>query len=289
VTVQYVEQGVVFDSGDHRLVGISTIPETCLETGILVLVGGPQYRVGSHRQFTLLARSLAGCGIASFRFDFSGMGDSEGERREFFETLEDITAAIDTFLKSVPGVSRVVLWGLCDAASSAMMYAHRDSRISGLILLNPWVHTGEYAPEVKLAHFYLPFFSSKGKWRYLVSSRNKIVPTLREVGRDTLALIGRRSGPYGHSPPGQHFIQGMLEGLGKFGKNVLIVLSEDDLTASEFSALIARDSEWKKIIESPAITLRTVAAADHTFSRKAWKDEVSRLTIDWVNEHSARS
>ena len=32
------------------------------QTGILIVVGGPQYRVGSHRQFVLLARALARVG-----------------------------------------------------------------------------------------------------------------------------------------------------------------------------------------------------------------------------------
>ena len=31
--------------------------------GVLVVVGGPQYRVGSHRQFVLLARDLAAAGV----------------------------------------------------------------------------------------------------------------------------------------------------------------------------------------------------------------------------------
>lgn len=288
MTTGYVERGVVFESGNHRLVGIATVPESSCETGVLVLVGGPQYRVGSHRQFTLLTRSLAESGIASFRFDFSGMGDSEGERREFSGTLEDIAAAINSFLKSVSGVSNVVLWGLCDAASSAMMFAHRDSRISGLVLLNPWVHSGEYAPEVKMVHFYRPFLSSKVKWRYLVAGRSKLLPALRELGRDALALFRRRSTRYTRSLPSRHFVREMLEGLRKFDKNVLIILSEDDLTASEFSALVSRDTEWKKVIESPTILFRSVEAADHTFSRKAWKDEVSRLTIDWINGNCIR-
>jgi len=273
---------LVFEQGGNRLVGISTVPGEHGDTGVLVLVGGPQYRVGSHRQFTLLARSLAESGIPSFRFDFSGMGDSEGERQEFSETLEDISAAIDAFIESVPGISRVVLWGLCDAASSALMYAHRDSRVTGLVLLNPWVHSGEYSPEVRLAQFYKPLLQSKDKWRYLVAGRNRILPTLREVGRDALALLERRSSRTDYFSSGQSFVRDMLEGLKRFEKPVLIVLSEDDLTASEFSSLVDHDLDWGEAMDKPAIEVRSVTGADHTFSRKVWKDEVSQLTIDWL-------
>ena len=124
----YSEQAVVFECAGDRLVGITAVPEVAADIGVLILVGGPQYRVGSHRQFTLLARSLAEAGFASLRFDYRGMGDSEGKKSEFDDTEDDIAAAIDAFIRSAPGVSRVVLWGLCDAASSALIFAHRSQR-----------------------------------------------------------------------------------------------------------------------------------------------------------------
>jgi exosortase A-associated hydrolase 1 len=278
--IRYSEQGVVFSCGDNRLIGIATVPETTADVGVLIMVGGPQYRVGSHRQFTSLARSLGEAGIASFRFDFSGMGDSEGPKREFDGTVEDVRAAIDAFFAAAPGISRLVLWGLCDAASSAMMFAHRQAEVVGMILLNPWVHSGEYAPEMKLTHFYRPFLSSTKKWRNLVSGKKKIIPTLKELGRDTLAIVENRS-IYSYSSI-QPFVKDMLEGLKGFQHGVLIVLSEDDLTASEFSSLVAHDVQWGEVMSRPSIEINTVAAADHTFSRSSWKKEVSDLTIEWV-------
>lgn len=276
---QFTEKGIIFDCGEDRLVGVATVPDTPAQTGVLILVGGPQYRVGSHRQFTQLARSLGDVGIASLRFDFSGMGDSEGDKREFSRTQDNIAMAIEAFLDAVSGVTRVVLWGLCDAASSAMMYAHLHSQVVGMVLLNPWVHAGEYAPDVKMTHFYRPFLADGIKWRGLVSSRNKILPTLRELGRDTLALVKKRG-----ISSDQPFVQQMLDGLKRFQYDVLIVLSAEDLTASEFSSLMANDSEWKRATSGPSIDTRTVAAADHTFSTASLKKEVSQLTIDWVSQ-----
>ena len=58
------------------------------DTGVLVIVGGPQYRVGSHRQYVQLSRHLAEQGIASMRFDVRGMGDSPGVQRSF-EEIDD--------------------------------------------------------------------------------------------------------------------------------------------------------------------------------------------------------
>lgn len=276
----YREEGKIFRCGEHRLVGIATIPEPAGEVGVLILVGGPQYRVGSHRQFTLLARSLAEAGVASLRFDFTGMGDSEGGKREFDKTEEDISAAIETLCAT--GVRQIVLWGLCDGASSAMMFAHRHPRVVGMILLNPWVHSGEYSPQVKLAHYYRPSFSRRDQWHRLLSGKIKLAPALKELASDTLALIGGRAQRSAEQSPDNLFIDRMLDGLKRFEHSTLIVLSGADLTAREFATLTAHDARWKLAISTPLIEIRSISEADHTFSQKPWKEEVARLTIEWV-------
>ena len=103
--------------------------------GVLVVVGGPQYRVGSHRQFVLLARDLAAAGVPVLRFDCRGMGDAEGEFPGFEDLDADLAAAIDAFFTQVPSLREVVIWGLCDAASAALFYAGSDARVRGLVLL----------------------------------------------------------------------------------------------------------------------------------------------------------
>ena len=278
------EQAVVFECGGSRLVGVAAIPEVSADVGVLILVGGPQYRVGSHRQFTLLARSLAESGFASLRFDYRGMGDSEGEKCGFDEAEDDISSAIDTLLASAPGVTRVVLWGLCDAASSALIFAYRHARVAGVILLNPWVHSGVYSPQVKLAHYYRPAFAKRHQWRRLLSGQIRLLPAFQELAQDSLALLGRFSKSSSRKSSDRSFIQLMLEGFEQFQHGILIVLSEADLTAREFSTLIAHDAEWKAATSKPAVTIKTLTGADHTFSQKPWKDDVSRLTIEWLRQ-----
>ena len=278
----FSEQAVTFSVGSERLLGITATPETASDVGVLILVGGPQYRVGSHRQFTLLARSLAEVGIASLRFDYRGMGDSEGEKCEFDEIEDDIAAAIDTLIESAPGVSRVVLWGLCDAASSALIFAHRHPRVGGLILLNPWVHSGDYSPQVKLAHYYRPSLSTKDQWRRLFSGQIRLLPAFVELAKDSMALLGKYLLRGGRKPVSRSFVEVMLEGLEQFQYGIFIVLSEADLTAREFSTLIATDPVWKEATAKSTVTIETVIAADHTFSQRPWKEEVSRLTIEWL-------
>jgi uncharacterized protein len=280
--IAYREEGKVFSCGENRLVGVATIPEKANDVGVLILVGGPQYRVGSHRQFALLARSLAEAGITTLRFDYTGMGDSEGGRREFNQTESDISAAIQVLCST--GVRRVVLWGLCDGASSAMMFAYRNPRVVGMVLLNPWVHEGEYSPQVKLAHFYRPSLSRKDQWHRLLSGKINVPSAVKELASDTLGLIGGRALRASADTPKDSFVDAMLEGLERFESNTLIVLSESDLTAREFSTLASSDPRWKAALARSTFTLKTILSADHTFSQQPWKDEVSRLSIEWVKQ-----
>src|SRR5450830_826016 len=133
----FEERSLSFTCDGAQLFGIASIPAVPAARGVLIVVGGPQYRAGSHRQFTLLARSLAEQGIAAMRFDYRGMGDSAGAVRSFEDVDEDLRCAIDAFQQAVPAVRELVIWGLCDAASAALFYAHTDPRVCGLVLLNP--------------------------------------------------------------------------------------------------------------------------------------------------------
>ena len=92
--MNYTEEALVFECANDRLVGILNKPDSPGNTGVIVIVGGPQYRAGSHRQFVLLARHLSANGIATLRFDYRGMGDSSGDPVGFENAHEDVRAAI---------------------------------------------------------------------------------------------------------------------------------------------------------------------------------------------------
>ena len=71
--MSYTEQVLPITCEGHELAAVLAVPEQARSLGVVIVVGGPQYRVGSHRQFVLLARQLAAAGIATLRFDCRGM------------------------------------------------------------------------------------------------------------------------------------------------------------------------------------------------------------------------
>ena len=280
-----VETAVTFQCGSNELVGIIHQPENgeSLSVGVLIVVGGPQYRVGSHRQFVQLARDLAASGISAMRFDYRGMGDSEGEQISFEQTCPDIKAAIDTFTEYCPCVERIVLWGLCDAASACLMYAVSDDRINGMILLNPWVRTEAGSAKTYLKHYYSSRLFDKEFWikilrfkfDYKESCRSLIYQIRKSffVGRKRIAQDESKDQP---------FQKKMELGLLNFSGRILFIISGNDLTAAEFNDMVNSSKAWKKKIKDQNIDWYDIEDADHTFSSKKWKTQVSELTIKWI-------
>lgn len=272
------ESGLVFASGLQRLVGVLSLPPDAGATAVLVMVGGPQYRVGSHRQFTLLARHLAALGYASLRFDYAGMGDSEGERARFDAVRADVDAALTALLRAAPGVRRVVLFGLCDAASMAMIHAPTRPEIAGVVLVNPWVHEGEYLPEVRLSRYRSQLATGR-QWRRLVTQPREIAVGLAGFAAASLAAARRRLAR-GNAAP--RFVDAMRDGFTAFEGRALLLLSEDDLTAQEYAALVARDDRWRAALARPTVKTCEVAGADHTFSRPGGQQRLQDLVADWL-------
>lgn len=279
------EQALFFPVAGEQLLGIVARPELPVDCGVLILVGGPQYRVGSHRQFLLLARRLAAEGYPSLRFDYRGMGDSSGAMREFDDVSEDIAAAIDAFQLACPLVRRIVLWGLCDAASAALLYvqATHDTRIVGLVLLNPWVRSEASLAQTHIKHYYGQRLLQREFWVKLLSGKMQLLKSVRDLFKTALRARGLRSRTEGDSRP---FQDRMAEGLRQFPGQVLLILSGQDYTAKEFLEFSGSNAVWLGLINAERISRVDVADADHTFSTNAQRSTVENSTLDWLAECS---
>ncbi len=276
------EQPLSFDCAAQRLLGILHSPaHPSGDVGVLLVVGGPQYRIGSHRQFVLLARALAAAGIPVFRFDYRGMGDSSGERRTFTEISDDIRAALQTFLEHSGGVRRAVLWGLCDAATANAFYAVGDPRVVGQIALNPWVRTEEGEAQAYIKHYYRQRVLNPAFWRKVVTGQFDIAGAMRDFLRKLAQ--SRASGSSATAGRDDRPLPVRLcEAQLAYDNPTLLILSGQDLTAKEYEMRVTESAEWQGWMASEQVTVERLNEADHTFSRAVWRDRVATCSRDWL-------
>jgi exosortase A-associated hydrolase 1/exosortase A-associated hydrolase 2 len=280
-----IERALAFECAGERLVGVLHAPTQARRQGVLIVVGGPQVRTGSHRQFTLLARTLAEAGIPVLRFDYRGMGDSEGAPRAFDTAAEDIRAAMDAFFAAVPELEEVALWGLCDGATASALYAAGDARVHALAMLNPWVRTEEGAARATLRHYYGRRLLDPALWKKIAGGRFDV----RGAAASFLSLAASAFAPKPQAAQEAASLPDrMLAALRGFGGEVLVMLSGADLTAQEFAGLPGSQPAWAALLAEPRITQKTLPKADHTCSRPEWHVQVCDWTRDWLLAHAIK-
>ena len=286
--LKYAELPLVMNSHTEPLVGIVSRPEQPCALGLVVVVGGPQYRVGSHRQFVLLARRLAQSGFAVLRFDYRGMGDSQGAPRSFESIDDDIALAVNALQQSCPEVTKVVLWGLCDGAAASLLYTGRqsDDRIGGLCLLNPWVRSDSTLARTRLKHYYgdrllHPDFWSR-LWRGQLAWRQSLAELIQSVRALRLAPDAVRTLDAGAS-----FQNQMAFALRRYEGQVLLILSEPDTTAQEFLECASTHPDWQGLLQRPNLQRVDVVQADHTFSTAEWRAAAEQAVLQWMTRLAA--
>ncbi len=285
------ERPIVFACNGLRLVGIVAVPAQPIRRGVVIVVGGPQYRAGSHRQFTLLCRHLAEQGVASLRFDYHGLGDSEGPPALGVDGLaDDLRCAIDALMSEVPELDEVVLWGLCGAASAAALYLPDDARVVGVVMLNPNVGGEDATAAAQLRFYYLDRFLNPAFWRRLLRGEVQVFASLRDLWQSVRKAAGARpvapqraDAMVDDAPPTRPLGERVLDALGRApGVRLLLILSGNDLTAQAFLQLASSSRAWRRLMASRRLTYHHLAEANHTFATAEWRRQVEQWTVDWV-------
>jgi hypothetical protein len=132
--------------GSHAgLAGVLCDPERQgggLGPAVLLFNAGLDHHVGPHRLNVELARDLAARGVASLRFDLSGLGDSEARRDlrgDDERAVLDVTEAMD-FLEQSRGANRFVVVALCSGVDPAHAVAVRDDRVGAAVLIDGYAY-----------------------------------------------------------------------------------------------------------------------------------------------------
>ena len=79
------------------------------------------------------------------------------------------------------------------------------------------------------------------------------------------------------------FVASMLRGLEKTDVPVLVLSSDEDLTAREFDDLCDRETAWRRAMRRTNVSRVRLKGADHTFSDRRVLEHASTECIAWLD------
>lgn len=153
-------------------------------------------KIGPNRLYVKLARLFAEKDISSFRFDFSGIGDSEiskcyGNRIH----IDEIRESMD-LITSITGTKNFILMGICSGAEKALEVALEDHRIVGLSLIDGTFLDRDLFKSIfnrgqkyTSLRFYKKNALNLHSWIRIFRGHSKIVETLKSMLRGYINII----------------------------------------------------------------------------------------------------
>jgi pimeloyl-ACP methyl ester carboxylesterase len=202
-----------------------------------------------------LAAALAAEGIPVFRFDRRGIGDSSGTNGGYESSAPDIAAAAATFVAET-GITRLVAFGNCDAATALALY-HAAAGADALVLANPWVGGADDS---------LPAAAAI-RARYAAKLRDPREWLRLARGGVHLGNLAKGLRKVASTPPEESGSLTAEMAAGLAGCPATILLAERDNTAVAF-----RDA-WRRLPVPPPVTIERLDSASHSFADaadKAW-------------------
>jgi hypothetical protein len=262
---------------------------------VLIPSGGREPSFGAARQNVVLARQLAQAGIASFRFDFAGLGDSLGppgtERvfsHAFTDRIADVRAAIDAM--EGLGFNRFAIHGLCLGAFHALHAAAVDPRLDSLVLINLPLFTvpatnvlGQLEQRGHSAGEYLVKLMKPRSWSNLLRGRTNCAALRRAVvfhlQRHTVGLVARTARRLGLLP-NQSFAHRTMATLSKRGARTLYLFSTGPEDIESFATEFGADGAG--LADYPGAEMRVVPGMDHSLTITAGRVPAEAMMIEFV-------
>jgi alpha/beta superfamily hydrolase len=298
-----------------RLRGMLHEPDPQAARGVCVLLLSPgiKGRVGPHRLYRKIAAGLVPLGFHVLRFDFYGLGDSEGvidERltSDMYNTIQDgryvgdTIAAMD-WMQATFGIKRFVGSGLCGGSISAMLAAAQDRRIESILSLSiPTVFDGGEANWARFAtarqlegirrgyfkrllkpEAWIRFLTGKTSYHVLWRSLKQMLP------RTPRTIVAKPADPAAPSAPSApkddtnpKFAPAVLKFVGS-KRRMLLIFSGRDRLQWDFEEKF-RDRHLAELEPlRDYFEMHTIADANHILSDPAWVREMVTLSRSWLD------
>ena len=271
---------------------------------MLLLSPGTKGRVGPHRLYRKIALRLVRLGFHVLRFDFHGLGDSEGELDidilvDMYNSImggryvEDTEAAMD-WVAAELGITRFVGSGLCGGSITALLTAERDSRIDCLLTLGiPTVldggpeNWGRFVSNGRLKELrqgYLQKLADPRSWGRLLSGKSSygvIWKALRSGRPRPRDMDSQRTKP-GPSNVNPRFAPAFLSVL-ESGRPIMLIFSGADRLHHHFNEAFQAANERRARRLSGSYEVHVIESANHVLSDPAWLDAFMDRALAWLS------
>ena len=277
-----------------KLFGVLCQPDSGgSDTAVVIVNSGRDPHYGLGRFGVQFARSLAANGVASIRFDFTGIGDSPGlpgaedVLSPLFEVdrSSDLEAAIDAL--QAEGYREFAVQGLCSGAYHAFHAALRSKRIGTLLLINfpvfEW-RPGDTVQDVMRSlaspRHYLARIASRQFWAQLAGGDM----TMGHLARIAVSQSGRawtrllqlmgRAGSRRSAP------ELAMTALSDRGVRTLFFFSAEDPGVTELEREFGNDGV--QLRKHPGAMMEVAPLLDHVLSTARMRQEAANRMIRFL-------
>ena len=243
---------------------------------ILFINSGLVSRIGPFRHYVRLAREFSNEGFNSFRFDLSGIGDSErrNDNLNFNEqALADIQQVMN-YLDSKHNDKRYVIFGICTGADNAHKAMVKFDKIVGAITVDGYCY-----PTIKyLLQLYGKKLISASSWLTLIKMPLDMVKSFFKSEEAKIKL-------------GSYDYNWILQKKNKTADDYRYFVKKNAFLLSIFTATWPYSYQeqladsFPKINFGDNIEVAYFENAEHTFPLLEDRNEVTAKVVNWLNRH----
>ena len=307
-----------------RLFGLlhrPAVPREGAET-VLILSPGVKMRVAPHRLYVKLAERFVSMGHPVLRFDFHGLGDSEGAAPEtlladFYGATQigryvgDTVAAMD-WMERTHGTRRFIAAGLCGGALTGLLTAANDARIVALCAISiPVILDGSnrdagqymtagqltatrsgYLRKLRLAEWrsWVRLLTFRSDFRMI--ARALFAPfqlRLRRLTSTTLTPATPKNAPAAGQPDNTNpLFAPAFHSIVSSSRPVLLVFAESDRLFWEFDEKFVRRHGPALEPYTAWYRVHVTPQANHIFSSSEWQEDLFEQCCSWLEERAER-
>jgi uncharacterized protein len=304
----------------QKLFGILEQPDKPVSTTtVLLLSPGIKMRVGPHRLYNKLSKILVEQGLNVLRFDFYGLGDSEGTIGEsvlvnVYNSIQDGRYVNDTldamnWLSQTYGQEHFILGGLCGGAITGLLAGCNEKRVTGLLglgLINVFEggedNFSKFVTDGQLSSLkdgYVRKLNDWASWKRLLTFKSDFrvifkifTKPVRLVSKKLKSLFeGRDELSEAELPPAlqgtnanPRFAPAFFR-MVRNHKKMLLIFSGADRLLYEFEEKFESIYRSKLRPYESEYSVITIPEANHILSMKEWEDEMHKHVVQWINKY----